>query len=100
VLLEGNTLEEVDLQPNDTIIAVIPSLQNDEDINDDKEQKVPAANDDGGLCAYLCGGPVLMFDVCCCLVPLLVCCCLRVGSLSCFTQRKGGDEMSLKDRSK
>jgi hypothetical protein len=36
VLLEGNTLEEVDLQPNDTVIAVIPALAGEE-----KEERAP-----------------------------------------------------------
>lgn len=37
VLLEGHTLQEADLQPNDTVIAVIPSL----DKEDKEEGPVP-----------------------------------------------------------
>lgn len=44
VLLEGNTLEEVDVQPNDTLIAVIPALNEE---NDEKEQNLPQAEVDG-----------------------------------------------------
>ena len=41
VLLEGSTLEEVALQPNDTVIAVIPGLK------EEKEEKLPQAELDG-----------------------------------------------------
>jgi len=40
VLLEGSTLEEVALQPNDTVIAVIPALK------EEKEEKLPQAEVD------------------------------------------------------
>ena len=45
VLLEGSTLEEVDVQPNDTLIAVIPALQDDDEVQPDNEQKITP--DDG-----------------------------------------------------
>ena len=42
MLLEGHSLEEAGVQPNDTVIAVIPSGS-----SEDKEEKAPVAEVDG-----------------------------------------------------
>lgn len=76
-MLEGNTLEEVDLQPNDTVVAVIPSLK------EEKEEKIPQAEVDGKFgCTQTHVAHVLFY---CFIFPY---------------QMKGGDVKSSPDRRK